>query len=573
MKVFFKLLRYIKRYPLLLFSSLLFALTGSGLSILVPVFTGKAIDCLKGKETVDFESLKKILLILSGIIIFSALSQWIMGRCTTVLSNKTSCDLRKDLFRKFNSVPVSFIDSKSRGDLISRASNDAEAVSDALSQFFSQLFTGVVTIAGTLIFMLFINVKIALIVIVLTPLSLVAAAFIAKISHKEFTKQSEIRGKLSGFSEEMISNQNILRNFSSFREAEETFDEINRDFAFHGLRATFYSSVSNPLTRFINGVIYAFVALFGALRVINGKMTVGTLVSFLSYANQYTKPFNEISGVISELQNALSCAGRILDIIESENEPDDSSFPALENADGSISFENICFSYVPEKPLLTNININVENGQRIAIVGPTGCGKTTLINLLMRFYDTTSGNIIISGKNNREITRESLRNSFGMVLQDTWLFQGTVADNISYGKPDATNEEIINAAKAAHAHSFIKRLPNGYDTIISDTGCSLSQGQKQLLTIARIMLTDPPMLILDEATSSIDIRTEVMIRNTFEKMMKGKTSFIIAHRLSTIRNCDMILVMNFGNIIEQGTHEDLMSKHGFYHNLYTSALS
>ncbi len=573
MKVFAKLLKYIKKYPLLLFSSLLFALTGSGLSMLVPVFTGKAVDCLVGQGNVDFENLKKILFILSGIIIFSALSQWLMGRSTTVLSYKTACELRKDLFKKLNSVPVSFIDSKSRGDLISRASNDTEAVSDALSQFFSQLFTGIVTIVGTLIFMLMINVKIALIVIILTPLSLIAAAFITKISHKEFSKQSEIRGKLSGFSEEMISNQNILRNFSTFEDAEKTFDEINKDYAFHGLKATFYSSVSNPLTRFINGVIYAFVALFGALRVINGLMSVGTLVSFLSYANQYTKPFNEISGVISELQNALSCAGRIFEIIESENESDDSSFPALENADGSISFENISFSYVPEKPLLTNININVESGKKIAIVGPTGCGKTTLINLLMRFYDTTEGNIIISGKNNKEITRESLRNSFGMVLQDTWLFQGTISDNISYGKPDASKEEIINAAKAAHAHSFIKRLPNGYDTVISDTGCSLSQGQKQLLTIARIMLTNPPMLILDEATSSIDIRTEVLIRKTFEKMMEGKTSFIIAHRLSTIRNCDLILVMNNGNIIEQGTHESLMKQHGFYHNLYTSALS
>ena len=573
MKIFLKLCKYIKKYPLLLFSSLFFALTGSGLSILVPVFTGKSIDCLTNKGDVDFNTLKKNLIILSCIIIFSALSQWLMGRSTTTLSYKTSCELRKDLFKKLNSVPVSFIDSKSRGDLISRASSDAEAVSDALSQFFSQLFTGLVTITGTLVFMLMINVKIALIVIVLTPLSLVAAAFITKISHKEFTNQSEIRGKLSGFSEEMLSNQNILRNYSSFKDAENTFDEINRDFAYHGLRATFYSSVSNPLTRFINGVIYAFVALFGALRVINKQMTVGTLVSFLSYANQYTKPFNEISGVISELQNALSCADRIFAIIESEDESDDSAFPDLENADGSISFENISFSYVPDKPLLTNININVESGMRVAIVGPTGCGKTTLINLLMRFYDTTEGNIIISGKNNKEITRESLRNSFGMVLQDTWLFQGTISDNISYGKPDASMDEIINAAKAAHAHSFIKRLPNGYDTVISDTGCSLSQGQKQLLTIARIMLTDPPMLILDEATSSIDIRTEVMIRKAFEKMMKGKTSFIIAHRLSTIKNCDMILVMNNGNIIEQGTHESLMKQHGFYHNLYTSALS
>lgn len=573
MKILKKLSKYILKNPLLLFSSLIFALTGSGLSMLVPVFTGKAVDCLICKGNVDFAELKKILLILSGIIIISALSQWLMGRSTSVLSYRTSCELRKDLFRKLNQVPVSFIDSKSRGDLISRTSNDVEAVSDSLSQFFSQLFTGVVTITGTLIFMLLINVRIALIVIILTPLSLVAAAFITKISHNEFTRQSEIRGRLSGFSEEMISNQNILRNFSSFSDAEKTFDEINKDFAYHGLRATFYSSISNPLTRFINGLIYAFVALFGALRVINGMMSVGTLVSFLSYANQYTKPFNEISGVISELQNALSCAKRIFDIIESENESDDSQNHVLENADGSVVFDNISFSYLPEKPLLTNININVESGKKIAIVGPTGCGKTTLINLLMRFYDTTEGNIIISGKNIREITRESLRSSFGMVLQDTWLFQGTIAENISYGKPDASEEEIINAAKAAHAHSFIKRLPNGYNTVISDTGCSLSQGQKQLLTIARIMLTDPPMLILDEATSSIDIRTEVMIRKTFEKMMKGKTSFIIAHRLSTIMNCDLILVMKNGNIIEQGTHETLMEQNGFYHTLYTSALS
>ncbi|MBR3535763.1 MAG: ABC transporter ATP-binding protein [Oscillospiraceae bacterium] len=571
MKTMKRIISYTASYRKHFVLAVVFAVIGVAGSLLVPILTGRAIDFIRGKNDVNSEALFRILAVLAASAAVSSISQWIMARNSNILSSLTSRDIRIQYLEKLNRVPVSFVDKNARGDLISRASVDIETVSDALTQGFTQFLTGIVTIAGTLIFMLYIDFKIALIVIVLTPLSLAAAWIITRLSHNAFTEQSSVRGSLSGFADEMIKNQNIVEAFNYTPLAEKRFDEINSRFGSAGLKATFISSVSNPLTRFINGIIYALVGMFGALSVVNGRITVGTLVSFLSYANQYTKPFNEISGVISELQNALASAERVFAVIDSEDEEPDEGKPLLEDPDGSVLFNNISFSYVPEKPLLTDITIDVKPGQRVAIVGPTGCGKTTLINLIMRFYDTTDGSVIISGKNVRDVTRNSLRSCFGMVLQETWLFNGTIRENIAYGKPDATEDEIIKAAKAAHAHSFIKRLPEGYDTVIGENGGSLSQGQKQLLTIARIMLTDPPMLILDEATSNIDIRTEVKIQKAFEELMKGKTSFIIAHRLSTIRNTDMILVMRDGNIVEHGDHKALMAQNGFYRQLYEAA--
>lgn len=571
MKTLKKIFSYTGKYKANLLLAIFFAITGVTSSLLVPILTGRAIDYITGKNAVDFQNVKKNLLFLVLSVIVSASSQWIMSRNTNVLSALTARDMRIDFFKKLNKVPISFIDKNSKGDFISRATNDIEIVSDALTQGFTQFFTGIATIIGTLIFMIIIDYRISLIVIVLTPLSLIAASVITKLTHKAFSEQSEIRGKLSGFTDEMIKNKTVVNGFNYEDEAENKFYELNNHYGNSGLKATFFSSVTNPMTRFINGMIYAFVGMAGAIRAVNGNMSVGTLVSFLSYANQYTKPFNEISGVVSELQNALASAERVFNVIESDNESDDSKFEKISSSDGSVIFENVDFSYIPEKPLLKNINIKIKSGQRVAIVGPTGCGKTTLINLLMRFYDTTDGKIIISGKDIKTLQRSSLRNLFGMVLQETWLFNGTISENISYGKSNATEEEIIEAAKAAHAHSFIRRLPDGYNTIVGENGGNLSQGQKQLLTIARIMLTNPPMLILDEATSNIDIRTEVRIQRAFEKLMKGKTSFIIAHRLSTIRNTDLILVMCDGNIVEMGNHKELMNKNGFYSQLYASA--
>ena len=564
---------YASRYPKNLILSIIFALTGVAGSLVVPILTGYSIDFIIGKNKVDFGGVIKTLTVLSFAVVSSSISQWIMTRNTNVLSYKTARDIRSDFFRKLNTVPISFIDKNSKGDLVSRATNDIEIISDALTQTFTQFFTGIVTILGTLVFMIVIDIKISLIVIVLTPLSLIAASKIAKLCRKSFSEQSEIRGELSGLTDEMIKNQSLVKAFSYESIAEEKFDGLNISFGETGLKATFFSSLTNPTTRFINGLISAFVGLAGSIRVINGGISVGTLISFLSFANQYTKPFNEITGVISELQNAIASAKRVFKVIDAQDESDDSSLPSLCSPDGSVRFENVFFSYTPDKPLLQNISIDIKPGQRIAIVGPTGCGKTTLINLLMRFYDTTGGNIFISGNDIRSINRSSLRSSFGMVLQDTWLFNGTIAENISYGKPDASLDEIISSAKAAHAHSFIRRLSDGYNTMIGENGGNLSQGQKQLLTIARIMLTNPPMLILDEATSSIDIRTEVKIQQAFEKLMNNKTSFIIAHRLSTVRNTDLILVMNNGDIIEHGNHHELIEKRGFYYNLYKSASS
>lgn len=566
---------YAKPYKRHLFAAILFSFAGVTLSLFVPVFIGNAVDLIISENNVDFKGLAKILAVLGGTVLLSAFFQWLTALSTNRLSYYTIRDMRNELFEKLSKTPLSFIDKSSKGELISRTVNDIEIISDGLLQGFTQLFSGVVTIVGTLVFMLTISVKIALIVVVLTPVSLFTAAKITRLSKKAFTLQSEHRGSLNGLTEEMIGNQKVVKAFSYESRAENRFDEINAKMAKSGVKAIFFSSMTNPTTRFVNGLIYAAVGTAGALSVIGtvgffGSITVGQLTSFLSYSNQYTKPFNEISGVISELQNAVASAKRVFDVIDEPEESSDEGKTVLTKCDGSMKLHDVSFSYVPEKPLIRNFNLNVKPGQKIAIVGPTGCGKTTIINLLLRFYDVNSGSISLSGMDTREITRSSLRSMFGMVLQDTWLFTGTVAENIAYGKPDAKMEEIEQAARAVHAHSFIRRLPDGYNTLITEEGGELSQGQRQLVSIARIMLTNPPILILDEATSSIDIRTEQRVQRAFERLMKGKTSFIIAHRLSTIRNADVILVMKSGNVIEQGSHDELMQKNGFYAELYNS---
>jgi len=574
-KILGRILKYTKPYKLSLITAVFSALIGVSLSLFVPVIVGRGVDNIVGRENVNFSMLIKICIVLIAVILISTLFQWLTSLASNRLSYNTIRDICIEYFEKIGKVPLKFIDGSSRGELIGRAVNDIETVSDGLIQGFTQLFSGVVTIVGTLGFMLAINVKIALIVVILTPVSLFTAAIITKRSHDSFEKQSYWRGRMSSFTEEMIGGQKIVKAFSHEDETQKEFSEINKHLQKSGVKSISYSSMTNPTTRFVNGLIYAAVGLAGALSAIGaigflGVITAGQLSSFLLYSNQYTKPFNEISGVITELQNAVACAKRVFSVIDEIPESSDENKTILKECDGTLSIENISFSYTPEKELIENFSLEVESGQKIAIVGPTGCGKTTVINLLLRFYDVNSGKIKLSGIDTTDITRSSLRSQFGMVLQDTWLFTGTVADNIAYGKPDATREEIIAAAKAVHAHSFIKRLPDGYDTIINEEGSGLSQGQKQLISIARIMLCDPPMLILDEATSSIDIRTEQRIQRAFEKIMKGKTSFIIAHRLSTIKNADVILVMKDGNIIEQGNHQQLIDKKGFYENLYKS---
>lgn len=505
------------------------------------------------------------------------LFQYLSSLCINFASFRTIRDLRREAFKKLNVVPLSYIDSNSHGDLMSRVGNDVDQISDGLIQGFSQLFGGIVTIVGTLVFMLTYNWLIAVIVVVLTPISLFVAYFIAKGCHDTFAKQAEKRGELSGLVTEMTSNQRIVKLFGYEKRAEERFAVINRELKISGQNAAFFSALVNPCTRFVNNVIYAVVCILGAWLVIRGQgilgmgaFTVGGLSCVLSYAIQYTKPFNEITGVVTELQTATAAADRVFNLLETENQSSDEGFPDLENVKGNIEIDNVYFSYVKSNPLIQGFSLSVKNGKRVAIVGPTGCGKTTLINLLMRFYDPDSGTISVDGKNVKEVTRRSLRLNYGMVLQDTWLKHGTVRENIAYGRPDATDEEIIAAARAAHIHNFIMHLENGYDTVLGDDGGNVSQGQKQLLCIARVMLTHPPMLILDEATSSIDTRTELKIQQAFEMLMKGKTSFIVAHRLSTIKNADLILVMNKGNVIEKGTHDELIEKHGFYYNLYNS---
>ena len=575
-----RIMRYATPYRKYLLLTVVLSFIGVSLSLLVPIFIGKAVDLavpltvpLSTNTRIDLAAILQVVIELSVVVVVSALFQWLQGLCINRLTFGTVKDLRSDLEAKLQTMPISYIDGNARGDLIARVVPDIEILSDGLLQGFAQLFSGLVTIVGTLAFMLTINIKIALLVVVLTPLSFVVAAQITKASHNAFVWQSELRGELSGLTEELVGGVNVVKAFAYEDRAIGRFEEINRKLGAAGQKATFFSSMSNPSTRFVNGLIYAAVGTFGALGAIGampwiGVMSVGNLASFLAYANQYTKPFNEISGVIAELQNALSCAQRVFDVMDALSEPAEDAQPAGE-VRGEIAFEDVSFSYSKDKPLIRGFSMKAKPGQRIAIVGPTGCGKSTIINLLLRFYEIGSGRITIDGVSTRDMTRDDLRRHFGMVLQETWIFTGTVAENIAYGKPDATREEIEAAAREAHAHSFIKRLPDGYDTVISDTS-GLSQGQKQLLCIARIMLTNPPMLILDEATSSIDLRTEHRIQRAFQKLMEGKTSFIIAHRLSTIRSADLILVMRDGNIIEQGTHDQLLRRGGFYAELYRS---
>lgn len=566
-----KVLRYIKRYWGYLGCSIVLAAVTVAFTLYLPILIGQAVDLIVAAGQVDFAGIFAILKKMAVIILLTAVAQWIMNACNNKITYNVIRDIRVEAFEKILRLPLKYIDGHSYGEVVSRVIADVDQFADGLLMGFTQLFTGIVTIFGTLIFMLTISVKITVAVVVLTPISLFVASYIAKKTFSMFKLQSETRGEQTAFIEEMVGNQKVVQAFSHEDEALEQFDEINERLQKCSLRAIFFSSLTNPCTRFVNSLVYATVGVVGAFMAISGGISVGQLSSLLSYANQYTKPFNEISGVITELQNALACAGRVLELIEEEPEiPDALDAVALEKADGRVELEHACFSYTAEQKLIEDFNLSVKPGQRVAIVGPTGCGKTTLINLLMRFYDVNSGTIRVSGVPMKSLTRKSLRDNYGMVLQETWLRSGTIRDNIAMGKPDATDEEVIAAAKASYAHSFIKRLPEGYDTVISEDGGSLSQGQKQLLCIARVMLCLPPMLILDEATSSIDTRTELRIQKAFAKMMQGRTSFIVAHRLSTIQEADVILVMKDGSIIEQGSHEELLAKGGFYANLYNS---
>lgn len=566
-----KVLRYIKRYWGYLGCSIVLAAVTVALTLYVPILIGQAVDLIVAAGQVDFAGIFIILKKMAIIILLTAAAQWIMNACNNKITYNVIRDIRTEAFEKILRLPLKYVDGHSYGEIVSRVIADVDQFADGLLMGFTQLFTGIVTIFGTLLFMLTISVKITIAVVVLTPISLFVASYIAKKTFSMFKLQSETRGEQTAFIEEMVGNQKVVQAFSHEDEALEQFDEINEQLQKYSLRAIFFSSLTNPATRFVNSLVYATVGVVGAFMAISGGISVGQLSSLLSYANQYTKPFNEISGVITELQNALACAGRVLELIEEEAEiPDALDAIELETADGSVELEHVYFSYTADRKLIEDFNLSVKPGQRIAIVGPTGCGKTTLINLLMRFYDVNSGTIFVGGVPMQSLTRKSLRDNYGMVLQETWLRSGTIRDNIAMGKPDATDEEIIAAAKASHAHSFIKRLPEGYHTVISEDGGNLSQGQKQLLCIARVMLCLPPMLILDEATSSIDTRTEMRIQKAFARMMQGRTSFIVAHRLSTIREADVILVMKDGSIIEQGNHEELLAKGGFYANLYNS---
>ena len=568
-----RVLRYLGKYRIFLILSLGMALVTVAGQLYIPILQGNAIDNIIGEGNVDFAAVMKIIitiLITMGVV---ALFQWIMNICNNKITYSIVHDIRKDAFNKLQRLPVRYADSHPTGEIVSKVIADVDQFADGLLMGFTQFFTGVMTILGTLVFMIMINWKITLVVVLVTPLSFFVASFVAKKTYRMFSLQSETRGEQTGFIDEMIGNEKVVQAYGHEDEALEKFDDINLRLQKWSLKATFFSSITNPATRFVNNVVYALVALSGAVSVVKNPLafTVGRLSMFLSYANQYTKPFNEISGVVTELQNALACADRVLDLIEEEPlSPDADDVLVVNEGEGHIRLEHVAFSYDKEKELIKDFNLDVKPGERVAIVGPTGCGKTTMINLLMRFYDVDSGSIKVEGKDIRDVTRKSLRSNYGMVLQETWLKSGTIKENIVTGRPDATDEEIIAAAKAAHAHSFIKRLPDGYDTVIGEDGGNLSQGQKQLLCIARVMLCLPPMLILDEATSSIDTRTEMKIQEAFAKMMKGRTSFIVAHRLSTIQSADIILVMKDGNVIEQGNHEELLAKNGFYANLYNS---
>lgn len=566
-----KILKKIKPYYGYLLLALLSAVISVSLTLYIPVLTGQAVDNIIDAGKVNFENILQILIYIAIGIVGVTVFQWIMNYFTNIISYKTVRDLRREIFDKFNSVPLSYIDSHPHGDLISRVINDVDAVGDGLTQMFLQLFSGIVTIVGTLIFMLMIEWRIALAVVILTPLSLFVAAFIGKLSHKRFSEQQLLQGEISSYVEEHVGNQRIVKAFSYEDRAIEDFEKMNTKLYDVGFKAQFAGALANPSTRFVNAMVYAAVGIFGALTAISGSLSVGQLSCFLTYANQYTKPFNEVTGVLTQLQTAIAAAGRVFDVLEAENEtPDSPESPKISECKGNVKIENVSFSYKKEKPLIKNFSLDVISGSKVAIVGPTGCGKTTFINLLMRFYETDSGKISIDGVDIKSLSRDNLRRQFGMVLQDSWLFCGTIMENLRYGNENATDEEIVSAAKAAYAHSFIRRMPDGYNTVISEGGGNLSQGQKQLLCIARAMLTNPAILILDEATSSIDTLTEIRVQKAFAKMMKGKTSFVVAHRLSTIKESDVILVMKDGNIIEQGNHEELLKKGGFYSTLYNS---
>ena len=566
-----KVLRYLGKYRIYLVFTILLAALTVALTLYVPKLTGAAVDDIVGPGQVNFSGVIQILVKIGVSIAITAFAQWLMNICNNKMTYQIVQDVRNEAFKKIEILPLKYIDGHPYGEIVSRVIADVDQFADGLLMGFTQLFTGVATIIGTLVFMLSVNVKITLVVVIITPVSFFVAGFIAKRTYTMFKLQSETRAEQTGLIDEMIGNQKVVQAFGQGRHVLERFDEINDRLQKCSLRAIFFSSITNPSTRFVNSLVYAGVGITGAFSAIQGRLSVGQLTCFLSYANQYTKPFNEISGVVTELQNAIACAGRIFDLIEEEPQiPEAEHAVTLTDVKGNIELKDVKFSYVPEQKLIRDLNLKVKPGQRVAIVGPTGCGKTTLINLLMRFYDVTGGSIAVEGTDVRDLTRSSLRAGFGMVLQETWLRTGTIRDNIIMGKPDATEEEIIAAARASHAHSFIRRLPKGYDTWITEDGGNLSQGQKQLLCITRVMLCRPPMLILDEATSSIDTRTEIKIQKAFASLMEGRTSFIVAHRLSTIREADVILVMKDGNIIEQGTHQELLNEGGFYKNLYES---
>lgn len=566
-----RILSFTKPYTAYLVLAMVFAVVSVGLTLYAPILTGNAIDKIIGEKNVDFDGIFVILIKFGVAVGVASVTQWLMNLCTNKLTFYTVRDIRVQAFDKLQEVPLSYIDAQRQGDIISRMITDVEQISDGLLMGFTQLFSGLVTIFGTIGFMLSIDLKITLVVVLITPVSLFVASFIAKRTFNMFKIQSETRGEMTSLIEEMVGNQKVVKAFCYEDDAEEKFGEINDRLRECGVKALFYSALTNPCTRFVNGLVYSGVGIFGAISALSGNITVGQLSCFLSYANQYTKPFNEISGVITELQSAFASAKRVFEVIDQPSQtPDSDDAVVLTDADGRVEIKDVSFSYVPEVSLIENLNLSVKPGQRIAIVGPTGCGKTTIINLLMRFYDVNKGEISVSGYPIKEITRNSMRSMYGMVLQETWLKTGTIFENIAYGKPDATMEQVVEACKAAHCHGFIKRLPEGYMTKISDEGANISQGQKQLLCIARVMLCLPPMLILDEATSSIDTLTEIRIQKAFNRMMEGRTSFIVAHRLSTIKEADCILVMDKGHIIEQGTHGELIEKGGFYANLYNS---
>lgn len=566
-----RILKCIKKYSVLVVFSLICAAVSVVLTLYAPILMGNGVDKIVGAGNVDFDGLKAVLVKLVVVVAITAIAQWLMNIINNRITYKVVNDVRTMAFDKLSRLPLSYVDSHTHGDIVSRIIADVDQFSDGLLMGFTQLFTGVMTIVGTLVFMLSINRIITVVVVVITPVSLFAASFIAKKTYNMFKKQSEIKGELTSIVNEMVENQKVVTAFSMEDRVNDRFNEVNDRLNVAGLKATFFSSTTNPVTRFVNSLVYTGVGIIGAVMAIKGRITVGQLSSFLSYANQYTKPFNEISGVVTELQNAMASAARVFELIDEEAEiADKSNAVVLKDVSGSVKLTNVDFSYDKSKELIKDLNLDVKPGARIAIVGPTGCGKSTVINLLMRFYDVDSGSIAVSGHDIKDVTRHSLRENYGMVLQETWLKSGTIKENIAYGRPDATDEEIIEAAKQSHAHSFIKRLPKGYDTVITEDGGNLSQGQKQLLCITRVMLDLPPMLILDEATSSIDTRTEIRIQRAFNKMMKGRTSFVVAHRLSTIKESDVILVMKDGHIIEQGNHETLLAMNGFYTNLYNS---